>query len=102
MKVTDEGALMRGAMANGLKLAAICASMTSIFDLCKENSYFWFGPSWINRLWSTVMAVTIGTVASMPFDMIRTRLYTMRPLPNGAMPYDHTFDCLVKIFKYEC
>ena len=102
MKVSDERALMRGATANGLKLGAICASMTSIFDLCKENSYFWFGPSWINRLWSTVIAVTLGTVVSMPFDMIRTRLYTMRPLPNGVMPYSDTFDCLVKILKYEC
>lgn len=102
MKVSDEAALFRGAAANGLKLGAICASMTSMFDLCKENSYFWFGPSWINRLWSTIIAVTIGTIVSMPFDMIRTRLYTMRPLPNGIMPYSSTFDCLAKILKYEC
>lgn len=67
-KVMEEGALMRGSIANGLKLAAICSSMTSIFDLCKENSYFFFGPHWINRFWSTAVAVTIGTVVSLPFD----------------------------------
>lgn len=82
-KVGEEGALMRGAIPNGLKLAAICSSMTSIFDWCKENSYFYFGPHWINRFWATAIAVSIGTAVSLPFDMIRTRLHTMRPLPNG-------------------
>ncbi|MFS8160625.1 MAG: MC/SLC25 family protein [Candidatus Roizmanbacteria bacterium] len=102
MKVSEEGALMRGAVPNGLRIGALCASMTSIFDLCKENSYYFLGPSWINRLWSTIVAVTIGTGVSMPFDCLRTRLYTMRPLPTGEMPYSGTFDCLVKILKYEC
>ena len=82
-KVSDEGALMRGAGANGLKLAAVCSSMTSIFDWCKENSYFFFGPHWINRLWGTAVAATVGTLTSMPFDMLRTRMHTMRPLPTG-------------------
>lgn len=82
-KVAEEGALFRGAAANGLKLAAICSSMTNIYDWCKENSYFFFGPHWINRLWGTAVAVGLGTAVSMPFDMVRTRLHTMRPLPNG-------------------
>ena len=102
LKVSEEGALFRGALANGLKVGAICASMTSIFDLCKENSYFFFGPHYINRLWSTVIAATFGTIFSMPFDHIRTRLHTMRPLPTGQMPYNNTFDCLEKIIRYEC
>ena len=70
----EEGALMRGALANGCKLAAICSSMTSVFDLCKENSYFFLGPHYLNRLWATAVAVTCGTLASMPFDMIRVRM----------------------------
>jgi hypothetical protein len=57
--------------------------MTGIFDLCKENSYYFFGPHWLNRLWATVVASLVGTLVSMPFDMIRVRLHTMRPLPNG-------------------
>jgi solute carrier family 25 oxoglutarate transporter 11 len=76
--------------------------MTSIFDLCKENSYFFFGPHYINRLWSTAVAAGLGTAFAMPFDMIRTRLYTMKPLPNGVMPYNGTMDCMHKILKYEC
>jgi hypothetical protein len=101
-KVMEEGALFRGAIPNGLKLAAICSSMTNIFDWCKENSYYFFGPHWINRLWGTAVAVSIGTAVSMPFDMIRTRLHTMRPLPTGEMPYNGVLDCIAKICKYEC
>lgn len=101
-KVGEEGAFFRGSLANGLKLGAICSSMTLIYDLCKENSYFFFGPHWINRFWSTAIAATVGTVVSMPFDMIRTRLHTMRPLPTGQMPYKNTLDCLEKIIRYEC
>jgi solute carrier family 25 oxoglutarate transporter 11 len=101
-KSAEEGVLMRGALANACKLAAISSSMTSIFDWCKENSYYYLGPHWINRFWSTAVAVTIGTLVSMPFDMIRVRMQTMRPLPNGMMPYKNSFDCFYKIMKYEC
>lgn len=96
-RTMEEGALMRGATANGLKLGMLCGTMTGFYDLCKENSYFFFGPHWINRLWSTVVACLVGTLASMPFDMVRTRLHTMRPLPNGVMPYNGTLDCFQKV-----
>lgn len=96
-KVAEEGALMRGCVANGLKVAALCASMTNIYDWCKEQLYFFFGPSAINRFCGTAAAVTLGTVVSMPFDMVKTRLQTMRPLPTGQFPYTGTLDCLVKV-----
>ena len=100
-KVTQEGALLRGAFMNGCKMAAIGSSMTSLFDWCKENSYFFIGPHFLNRLWATAAAVTVGSLVSMPFDMLRTRMYTMRPLPNGQMPYKNAFDCFFKIARYE-
>ena len=101
MRVADEGTLFRGAIANGLKIGAICASMTNVYDWCKENSYYWFGPSWMNRLWATATAVGVGVTASMPFDTIRTRLHTMRPLPDGRLPYTSSWDCFNKIFAFE-
>jgi dicarboxylate transporter 10 len=67
-RTMEEGAIMRGSIANGLKLGMICSSMSGIYDLCKENSYFFLGPHWINRLWSTVVACLVGTLASLPFD----------------------------------
>lgn len=63
--------------------------------------YYWLGPHWLNRFCSTAAAVTVGTLASMPFDMIRVRLHTMRPLPNGMYPYYGMLDCLMKILKFE-
>jgi len=101
VKVAEEGALFRGSIANGCRLAAICSSMTSIHDWCKENSYYFLGPHMLNRLWSTAAAVTVGTLCTMPFDMVRVRLQTMRPLPNGIYPYTGVMDCITKILKYE-
>lgn len=101
MKATDEGVLMRGSLANMARMAAICSSMTNVYDWCKENSYFFFGPSWINRLWATAVACGVGTAVSMPFDAVRTRLHAMRPLPNGVLPYTSSLDCLHKMYRFE-
>lgn len=99
-KVNMEGSLFRGAIPNGCRLAAICASMTSIFDWCKENSYYFLGPSALNRFWATAAAVTVGTLVSMPFDMLRVRLHTMRPLPSGPMPYYSMLDAFNKVLLH--
>ena len=101
MKCADEGALMRGGVANGLRIGALCASMTNAYDWTKENFYFWLGPSWINRFAATATAVALGTATSMPFDTIRVRMQTMRPLPDGTLPYHNSFDCAKKIMFYE-
>jgi hypothetical protein len=101
LRVMDEGVLMRGALANGLKYGALCASMTNVFDWIKENSYYHLGPSWINRLLATSGAVAVGVACSMPFDTVRVRMHTMRPLPNGVMPYKNSFDCALKMAWYE-
>ena len=96
-KVAEEGALFRGGLANGLKIGALCGSMTSIYDWVKENVYYVLGPHGLGRFLGTATAVTFGTVASMPFDMIRVRLQTMRPLPNGMYPYTGFLDCFAKV-----
>jgi hypothetical protein len=73
-KATEEGAIFRGSIANGLRIGALCASMTSVFDWTKENLYYFLGPHMLLRLSSTAVAVTCGALASMPFDMIRVRM----------------------------
>lgn len=101
VKVTQEGAIFRGAFANGLKLGGIVSLATGIMDYMKENTYYFFGPMYLTRLVGVTAGVTTAMVLSMPFDTIRTRLHTMRPLPNGEMPYKGTVDCLSKMIKYE-
>jgi solute carrier family 25 oxoglutarate transporter 11 len=96
-KTYHEGALMRGAVPNGMRLGALCASMTGIYDLAKETSYFTLGPHYMNRLWAMVAATIVGHVVTMPFDTVRVRMQTMRRLPNGEFPYHGTIDCFNKI-----
>ena len=102
MRVSEEGALFRGAIANGLKLAGLVAVSTGVYDWLKENTYYFTGPVSLVRILATAGGVATAGLLSMPFDTIRTRLHTMRPLPNGQLPYDGTLDCLLKIWKYEC
>lgn len=102
VKVAEEGALFRGSLANGLKLAGILAISSGAYDWIKENTYYFFGPILMVRLLATTAGVAAATALSMPFDAVRTRLHTMRPLPNGEMPYKGTIDCFDKMIKYEC
>lgn len=72
-KAASEGALMRGAVANSLKMVVMMSSMTSIHDWCKENSYYTLGPHWLNRFWATAVASAIGTFGIMSLETIRIR-----------------------------
>jgi hypothetical protein len=75
---------------------------SALLDWTKENLYYWFGPMSIVRYSALAMGVVTAMAVSMPFDTVATRLHTMRPLPNGKMPYEGTLDCFTKILKYEC
>jgi hypothetical protein len=101
IKASQEGALFKGSVANGLRIAAMISAATSLHDWFKENAYYFLGPHFINRFVATLVASIVATLAAMPFDTIRTRLYTQRQLPNGVWPYRNTFDCLTKMIQYE-
>lgn len=101
-KVAEEGALLRGVGANAIRYCALMTSMTGIYDYWKENAYYWFGPTWFIRVLASAVACSLGVLCTMPADMVRTRMHTMRPLPNGEMPYVSSFDCLLKILRFEC
>ena len=74
---------MRGAMANGLKLAGLVSVAGGVYDYLKENMFYFFGPISANRILGTAAGALAATAVSMPFDTVATRMYTMRPLPNG-------------------
>jgi len=94
VKVSEEGALFRGAFANGLKLGGTVFLASGILDWMKENTYYFFGPMFLTRFVAITAGCATAFVFSLPFDAIRTRLHTMRPLPNGEMPYNGTIDCM--------
>lgn len=102
IKVAQEGALYRGALANGFKYAGLVSVGGGMYDWVKENAYYFLGPITALRLVGTLVGVACAVAVSMPFDTVRTRLHTMRPLPNGQMPYQGFVDCALKIWKYEC
>jgi hypothetical protein len=101
LKACDEGSIMRGCVANGLRIGMLLSMMTGINDWFKENTYFWIGPHFANRLIATAAASGVGLLCAMPFDTIRVRMHTMRPLPDGRLPYNSSFDCFMKILRYE-
>lgn len=43
----------------------------------------------------------ISTVASMPVDIVKTRVQNMAPLADGTMPYKGASDCFLQIVKNE-
>lgn len=101
LKANEERVLFRGAVSNSLRIALLLGSMTGLHDWMKEHAYYFLGPSHLNRLFATILATSVGVLASYPFETIRTRLYLMKALPNGAMPYNNALDCFSKIIRYE-
>lgn len=43
----------------------------------------------------------LSTVASMPVDIVKTRVQNMSPNPDGTMPYKGALDCAGKIIRNE-
>ena len=78
----------------------MCAA--GVNDWLKENTYYFFGPVPLTRIVGTTGGVIAAGALSLPFDTIKTRMHTMRPLPNGVYPYENSVDCAAKIIKFEC
>lgn len=92
IKVAEEGALFRGAIPNGLRIAGLISGAYALHDWFKENAYYFLGNIMFNRILATLLASFVATTISMPFDTLRIRLYTQRPLPNGKWPYAGALD----------
>jgi hypothetical protein len=98
LKVNHERVLFRGAVATGCAFGMLNASMSSIYDYIKEYLYYFFGPpKWLRPL-CLLPTAAIGAACYLPFDNIKVRLHTMRPLPNGQLPYLGTIDALRKAY----
>jgi hypothetical protein len=101
IRTSQEGALFRGAVFNGLRHGTVLAVVTPVYDWLKEQFWYIYGPTELFRITACLLASVLATLLSHPFDSMRVRLHTMRPLPNGKMPYVHSLDALIKFYHYE-
>jgi hypothetical protein len=101
IRTAQEGSLMKGAVANGLKYGVPLAVVTPIYDWLKEQSWYIYGPMEIWRILSCVGASIVAVAAGHPFDNLRIRMHTMRNLPDGRAPYADSLDAFWKCYRYE-
>ena len=98
IKANHEKVLFRGVGASALALGGLGGSMSNVYDFLKEFNYFIFGPVVWLRPVCLIPTALAGAIFYLPFDNIRTRLHTMKSLPNGELPYQGTFDAMEKVF----
>jgi solute carrier family 25 oxoglutarate transporter 11 len=95
------GALYHGYRPTLLRAIAMNVGMMASFDQVKEFITGVNGKCLSTDLMSSAAAGFFCAFASLPFDMMKTRLQNMKALPSGQMPYDGLSDCAVKIFRNE-
>ena len=100
-KVHAEGALFRGALANGIAIGMLHASMSSVYDWLKEYVYWFSGPTTWLRPFCLLPTALLGLFCFLPFDNMKTRYHTMTALPNGEMPYKQLILAIPKVNHYE-
>lgn len=101
--ISEEGfaSLYWGYAPNLLRAIAMNVGMMATYDEVKEACTNMMGSGLHTNLASAGAAGFFCAYFSLPFDMIKTRLQNMKPLPNGEVPYTGVVDCASKIFKNE-
>lgn len=75
-------ALLRGAHANVLRAVILNISLTGPFDYLNEKIWITFGDMTWNKYAALSWAAFWGTLATLPFDNVRTRLYAQNLDPT--------------------
>jgi len=103
--IQDEGflAMWRGVtptVARAMSLSSVVLAVTSESKqrLPGVHSVFEANPTF-NMAVSTLIASFCGTIASQPFDVVKSKMQNMVIPANGAPPYSSAIDCATKCFR---
>lgn len=100
--VAEEGVtgLWKGSSPTVVRAMALNVAMLATSDEVKER----LAPHYSARATSVISAIISGvaaSVASLPFDMIKTRLQKQKPGADGSLRYTGFLDCARKIAAEE-
>lgn len=103
--IKEEGVitLWRGAFPTVLRAMLINFGMMTTYEQIKEEiaKYTGNANSQSTRVLASFAAGVNAAIFSLPADNVKTKLYKMRPGPDGKLPYAGTFDCFAKSIKRE-
>lgn len=101
----EEGvtALWRGCAPTVARAMSLNAAMLATSDQLKEAFAPYLGglKSTSNLVASSLVAGFAGACASLPFDMVKTRLQKQKANPDGSLPYKGFLDCTRQIVTKE-
>lgn len=103
--VKEEGVfkLWRGATPTIVRAIMLNSALLATGDQMKEILAPSLGgmDSWQNIVASSFIAGIVASFASLPADMVKTRLQRMAPAADGSLPYSGLLDCAKKIVARE-
>lgn len=101
--VREEGimTLWRGSLPTVYRAMAMNCGMLSTNDQAKEILRQYWGDGTVTSLAASAVSGVVAATATLPFDMIKTRVQRMSPRADGSMPYSGFFDCFRQIVKTE-
>jgi solute carrier family 25 oxoglutarate transporter 11 len=100
------GTLFRGLTPNIFRGMAMTAGQLAVYDEAKEALLKVTGddpknPGMATRAGASASGAICCAYASLPPDMLKSRLQNMKPGPDGVMPYSGMLDCFTSVVKNE-
>jgi solute carrier family 25 oxoglutarate transporter 11 len=99
---TDTSFQYRGFFPYALRMFLLNSFLIWPYNSANEKLYVTFGEVYTNRIIATLYAAALGTILTVPFDNIRTRIqYQSTDRSINRMTYRGFFDCITKIYRNE-
>ena len=101
--VKEEGlfVLWRGSTPTVIRSMSMAFGVLVSFELAKSLLSPYIDKPNLKTFLASLIGGFFGSVCSLPFDNLKTKLQKMKADSNGIMPYNGIFDCLRKTAKYE-